>query len=143
MSRLFWDTNLFIYLIEAVQPFDSKIQQVIQSMRQRQIELITSALTVCETMVYPIKQQDQLLIQKYQQLFSGIEIVPIQQDLAPEFAGLRARPGIKTPDALQLACAKKAGAGEFLTNDDRLTSFSDQTLAVYGLDAYLKAYPLS
>lgn len=47
MSLTFWDSNLFIYLIEQVSPFAEQVEQVVLQMRQERSQLVTSALTVC------------------------------------------------------------------------------------------------
>lgn len=140
MSLTFWDSNLFIYLIEEVQPFVQQVEQIVYTMRQERHQLITSALTVCETLVKPVQEQRQDLIEKYQVLFQQINIVPIEPTLAPTFAMVRSERAIKTPDALQLSCALKAGAEHFITNDNRLSLFSRPNLTVFSLQSYCEKF---
>lgn len=52
-------------------------------------------------------------------------------DLATE---LRARHGLKTPDALHLAAAIASGCGELWTNDGRLTRAADNRIRVINID---------
>jgi predicted nucleic acid-binding protein len=44
----------------------------------------------------------------------------VSEIIADEAAQLRARHGLRTPDAIQLATAIRSGASSFLTNDSRL-----------------------
>ncbi len=143
MNLTFWDSNLFIYLIEEVQPFAQQVEQIVFHMRQERRQLITSALTVCETLVKPVREQRQDLLQKYQELFAQISVVPIEPTLAKTFAQVRAERGIKTPDALQLACALKVNAQHFITNDNRLSGFSHPGLSVHSMQSYLARFSQS
>lgn len=143
MNLTFWDSNLFIYLIEEVQPYAQQVEQIVFHMRQERRQLITSALTVCETLVKPVREQRQDLLQRYQELFAQITVVPIESTLATTFAQVRSGRGIKTPDALQLACALKVNAQHFITNDNRLSDFSHPHLTVYSLPSYLAYFSQS
>lgn len=140
MSRVFWDTNLFIYLIEAKNPFDLKVKQVLSIMNNQEYELLTSALTVCEALVMPTRKANTELIASYKFLFSQMDILSLQMDVSDHFAQLRANTSIKTPDALQIACAMQANIPIFITNDERLTQYSSQEITIYSLDGFLMAY---
>lgn len=48
------------------------------------------------------------------------EVVPIDLNVAERAAELRARYGLRTPDALQIAAALSSGCEAFLTNDAKL-----------------------
>lgn len=55
----------------------------------------------------------------------GIEIVDITTSIAEQAAMLRAKYGLRTPDAIQLATSIEVAADIFLTNDTRLESVSE------------------
>lgn len=112
-------------------------------MRTHQYELITSALTVCETLVLPTQKQDQALLIAYRQLFANIEIIALDKNVADLFAFYRSQAGIKTPDALQLACAQYAGAKILVTNDNRLEKFSHQNLNICSIQKFLSSFPVN
>ncbi len=61
--------------------------------------------------------------------------VPIDVAMASQAALLRSRYRIKTPDALQLACAMASGCQAFLTNDLRLRPVKE--IPVLVLDDWL------
>ena len=121
MSRVFWDTNLFVYLMEG----HGRAKQVValrQRMMERDDELLTSALTLGEVLVKPMEAGDQELRQRYENVITaGAVVLPFDARAAPRFAEIRRDRSIRAPDAIQLACASTAGVDLFITNDDRLS----------------------
>ncbi len=123
MAKVFWDTNLFVYLVEDRGPRAERVAEVWQGMRERGDRLYTSALTVGEILVKPAQMGARDLEQSYVQIFRSPEITVIPFDLrtAPFYARVRSDATIRAPDAIQLACAAAAGIDLFITNDDRLS----------------------
>ncbi|MFQ5788889.1 MAG: type II toxin-antitoxin system VapC family toxin [Acidobacteriota bacterium] len=122
MSRVFWDTNLFIYLIEDFGERSEAVVRLRERMLARKDELYTSTLTLGEVLVKPIEANDPQLTSKYEDaLIRGAVIVPFDVDAARIFANIRRDRSIRPPDAVQLACAAQARVDLFITNDDRLS----------------------
>ena len=122
MSRIFWDTNLFVYLLEAEGERAERVAALRVRMNERRDELITSALTLGEVLVKPMETGDADLVQRYEELITtGATVVPFDSSVAPRFANIRRDRTIRSPDAIQLACASVAKTDLFITNDDRLT----------------------
>ena len=122
MSRIFWDTNLFIYLIEDYGELSERVAALRERMVVRGDELLTSTLTVGEVLVKPLEKGDSALASQYESaLTRGATIVPFDVSAARRFAGIRVDREIRPPDAIQLACAAEARADLFITNDDRLS----------------------
>lgn len=123
MSRVFFDTNLFIYLIENVGPLGESTIDLVRRMEAREDDLVTSALTIGEVFVKPIAQKSAALLSTYQSfLGSGeIEVVSFDQKAALIYAQIRQDRAIKSPDSIQLACAAAAQCDLFVTNDERLS----------------------
>ena len=123
MASLFWDTNVFIYLIEGKprELADLAVRARADATR-RGDELITSALTVGEVLVQPLRAGRADLAGRYRDLIQqGATVVPLDMAAANRYAAIRAEfPAVRPPDAVQLACAAQAGVATFLTNDDRL-----------------------
>ena len=137
MAKIFWDTNLFIYLFENHAMFGDRVVKIRQAMRRRQDSLSTSALTVGEILVKPIQSNRQDLVSRYQGFFQrpGISVIPFDMEAASSFAAIRQDKRIRPPDAIQLACAAAAGIDLFITNDDRLSRFHVQGIHfITGLD---------
>ncbi len=122
MSRIFWDTNLFVYLVEDQGERTEQVLTLRRRMLQREDELLTSALTLGEVLVKPVEAGDEDLRQRYEHaIMAGATVVPFDARVAPRFAEVRRDRTIRAPDAIQLACAAAAGTDLFVTNDDRLS----------------------
>jgi predicted nucleic acid-binding protein len=123
MSRIFWDTNLFIYLFEDYGRLSQQVAVLLKKMEERGDELLTSALTVGEVTAKPLSQGDTDRCLRYERAVqSNAAILSFDLAAAREFAKLRAtlQKMIRPPDAIQLACAAAVGIDLFLTNDSRL-----------------------
>ena len=55
MSRVFWDTNLFVYLLEDKGELTDAVVSLRERMVERSDELLTSSLTLGEILVKPLK----------------------------------------------------------------------------------------
>ena len=122
MSRIFWDTNLFIYLFEDYGPLSEAVGQLRSKMLDRGDQLLTSTLTLGEILVKPIERKDAARCQKYERTISTVAaLVPFEVKAAKLYAALRSERSLKAPDAIQLACAASASVDLFITNDDRLS----------------------
>ena len=121
MSRVFWDTNLFIYLFEGSGAMSQRVVQLRERMRSRGDQLITSALTLGEVLVKPIRSGQPDLVRAYEEAITQTTlVVPFDAKAARIFARLRSTRTVSAPDAIQLACASVAGTDVFITNDERL-----------------------
>lgn len=123
MARIFWDTNLFIYLFEDNPAFANIVGELRQRMLARGDRLLTSTLTVGEVLVGAAKSPERGLAARYESFFRGsaLTVIAFDLDAASHYAGIRQEPGITRPDAIQLACAAAARADLFITNDERLS----------------------
>lgn len=125
MSRVFWDTNLFIYLIEDYGELSERVAGLRKRMNERRDELYTSALTLGEILIKPLEANDEVLARRYEAaLLQGAVVIPFDVDTARLYAGIRNDRTIRPPDAIQLACAAQARVDLFITNDDRLSTKS-------------------
>ncbi len=123
MSRVFWDTNIFIYLFEGHGPLSKEVRGLRTRMQAREDQLLTSAITLGEILVKPIENGDATLAAKYEKFFVESSIlVPFEEKAAVVYARLRGDRSLRPPDAMQLACAASAGVDLFITNDARLHS---------------------
>ena len=121
MSRLFWDTNLFIYLIEDYGQLSERVAVLAKRMRTRGDQLYTSTFTLGEVLVKPCELGDESLRRRFGDILSRRTIlVPFSQEPARIYAGIRKDRSIKAPDAIQLACAAYERVDLFVTNDDHL-----------------------
>ena len=118
MSRIFWDTNLFIYLLEDKGDLTEQVVSLRQRMIERQDQLLTSALTLGEILVKPLEAGDRDLMRHYQRaITTSAAVLPFDQAASTAFATVRQIRAIHPADAIQLACASVAGVDLFITND--------------------------
>ena len=122
MSRIFWDTNLFVYLLEDKGELTEQVVALRERMVERSDELLTSTLTLGEILVRPLEVGDETLGRRYEQsITAAATVLPFDRAAAAAFAGIRRDRSIAPPDAIQLACASVAGVDMFITNDLRLS----------------------
>jgi predicted nucleic acid-binding protein len=121
MSRVFWDTNLYIYLFEDYGQFSAATAQLRTRMLQRGDQLLTSTLSLGEVLVKPMEANQKELSEKYETAIKATSVLlPFDVKAARIYAALRADRALRPPDAIQLACAASAGVDLFITNDARL-----------------------
>ena len=58
MSRIFFDTNLFIYLLEDAGQRGARVSEIVERMSERRDELLTSTFTLAEVLVKPLSVGD-------------------------------------------------------------------------------------
>lgn len=122
MSRVFWDTNLFIYLFEGRGAQADRVVALRERILERRDQLFTSALTLGEILVKPAEADDAALAARYTRAIEATAVVvPFSADAAPRYARIRLDRSIRPPDAIQLACAASAEIDLFVTNDERLS----------------------
>ena len=117
------DTAIFIYFIEEDPRFLPLIDPLFREADDGTRELVTSALTLLEVLVVPLRVSNRAVADRYEALLTrsrGIRLVALTQDQLRAAAQIRATTGVKTPDALQLVAAIGTGCQTFLTNDRRL-----------------------
>jgi predicted nucleic acid-binding protein len=123
MRRVFWDTMLFVYLIERNPEFRPKVVQIRERMLERNDQLCTSAVTLGEVLAGALAANARTLAGQYRLALSRphVEVVDFTEETAEHYARIRADRSIRPADAIQLACAAQAKADLFVTNDLRLT----------------------
>lgn len=121
MSRIFWDTNIFIYFFEGAGENAYRARDLRRAIVRRSDQLLTSSLVIAELLVGPMKQGARELCARYERTIAAVAtVLPLEASHARIFAGIRSRHGIRTADAIQLACAAAAGVDLFVTADARL-----------------------
>ncbi len=121
MSKVFFDTNIFIYMFEGIEPNRSRTLEIRKRMLARGDRIVTSAMTLGEVLVKPTKLAQASLIEQYDRAIrSTAQIVNFDPSVAWRYASLRATHPLRSADAIQLACAAHFGVDLFITNDKDL-----------------------
>jgi len=123
MARIFWDSNLFIYLFEKNAEWSPRVLELRRKMVERRDELLTSYLTVGEVITKPRQFGNAMIERSYLNFFTGgsVELVAFGLEAAKAYGDIRSRERIRPADAIQLACAGAARTDLFVTNDGRLS----------------------
>lgn len=121
MSKIFFDTNIFIYMFEGIEPNRSLTLTIRKRMMDRGDRIVTSAMTLGEVLVRPTKLGQTSLIEQYDRAIRATaQIISFDAVIAWRYASLRATHKLRNADAIQLACAAHSGVDLFITNDTDL-----------------------
>lgn len=124
MSRVFWDTNLFIYLLEGGDERAGQVASLAEGMEERGDQLYTSTITLGEVLVKPLEQGRQDLVGRYETALSppAVVLIPFDRACARIYARLRTDRTIGGPPTRRNWLApRKANCDLFVTNDERLS----------------------
>jgi predicted nucleic acid-binding protein len=121
LSKIFFDTNIFIYMFEGIEPNRSLTLTIRKRMMDRGDRIVTSAMTLGEVLVRPTKLGQTSLIEQYDRAIRATaQIISFDAVIAWRYASLRATHKLRNADAIQLACAAHSGVDLFITNDTDL-----------------------
>jgi predicted nucleic acid-binding protein len=125
MSRIYWDTMLFVYFIEDHPQYKPRVKSILATMHRRQDTLCTSVFTVGEILTGPYKRGASALVAQVKDAFnsSQVELIAFTEETAERYAQIRAEHRVSPADAIHLASAAQAGVNLFLTNDRTLPKF--------------------
>ena len=119
MSRIYWDTMLFIYWLEDNPHFAKRVGAIRSRMEERKDQLLTSSFTFGELLAGVWRKgSGDLAIKTKSLLQSSVsEIIPFTTDVAERYAQIRGTLGLGAADSIHLSCAAQARTDLFLTND--------------------------
>ena len=123
MSRIYWDTMLFIYWLEENPDFGKRVDAIWSRMRERNDQLITGALALGEVLAGAYERgANRQRIQDVRAAFESVvsEVIPFTAEAADLFGQIKGSGKIPSADAIHLACAAQAGIDLFLTNEKDL-----------------------
>jgi len=122
LSRIFWDSMLFIYLLEGDEERRGRVERLLAKARDRGDSLFTSYLALGEVLAGALRPGDAgkaLVIREVMQAM-GFTPLPFNSGAVETFATLRGRYKVGIADAIHLGCAASAGMDVFLTGDGDL-----------------------
>jgi predicted nucleic acid-binding protein len=131
MSRVYWDSMLFIYLLEGNQAFAPQVKALLEEMQRREDILCTSVFTLGEVLTGPRKFGLPADVNRTRQFFlsSGrVVMLPFSATTADRYSVIRAATTVASADAIHLATASEFGVELFITHDRKL-----QKLTVPGI----------
>jgi predicted nucleic acid-binding protein len=122
VSRVYWDTMLFIYWLEDHPQFAARVDAIYSRMKQRRDQLITGAFTFGEVLAGVYRKGHEHRAEQVRRQLQGIvaEVLPFTIETADHYARIRGTLGLPPADAIHLASAAQGDTDLFLTNDKRL-----------------------
>ena len=122
-KRVFVDTAPMIYYLENSSLYMHSIKKFFAMCIEKNIQLVTSAITVEEYLVFPYSDEKMELVDNFKRFieFMNIEVVNIDPLIAEQGAKIRGMyKNFNAMDALQIATAIISGCDMFFTNDKQL-----------------------
>jgi len=122
MSRIYWNSMLFIYWLDNNPLFAKTVASIYSRMGQRNDSLITSAVTFGEVLAGMYRKGSPSKAEDVRRTLLSVvsEVIPFTLETAEAYSRIRGSTNIASPDAIHLACAASAGTDLFLTNDQKL-----------------------
>jgi predicted nucleic acid-binding protein len=122
-SRIYLDTNIWIYALECFAPYAQPLAALFGRIDAGELTAIASELTLAELLVKPLQMgqaQSQRVYLEALQSGPTLTMAPISRAILIDAARLRSQnPALKLPDAIHAATALAFEAQVFVTNDAR------------------------
>lgn len=121
MGAIYLDACLLIYAIEEHPQWAPRVRSALS---EQTAAFAISPLVKLECLVKPIRDADLALQRRYEAALVQFQLLEMPDAVFLQAVHLRARFGLKTPDAIHLACAQHHRCSSLWTNDDRLSQAS-------------------
>lgn len=126
------DTAPIIYSVEENPDYKDLLLPLWEAVAKNQIEVVTSELTLLETLVLPLRNGDEDIADAYEDFLNGtdISLSPISLMVLRDAASIRATHNLKVPDAIHAATALHLSCVQLITNDADLRRVSSLNIIV-------------
>ena len=114
------DTCVWIYHFEASVAYGAAADHVLQAVSEGRIAAVASELVLLELLVAPLKKGTQDRADEIELSlvhFPHLQLAAVTRRVLVGAAEIRARYGLRTPDAIMIATAIESGATLAITND--------------------------
>lgn len=132
-QRAYFDTNVFIYLIENNVEYQDTIHRLIEQLESQECEIYTSELTLAECLVRPFQDDDVQSQETYKESIKTsdfLTVKPVSKNILIEASRLRTVAKNKLPDSIHLATALAFECDIFVGNDKKLKTTDDITSVI-------------
>jgi predicted nucleic acid-binding protein len=122
MSRIFFDSMLFIYMLDGHPAYSARVSHLLSRTATRGDTLYTSYLTLGEVVAGAANSLNPAKRHAVRSTLDaiGFSYLPFGEHAVSPFGQLRSQTRLKTADAINLACAAAAGMDLFWTGDKQL-----------------------
>jgi predicted nucleic acid-binding protein len=122
-KRVYLDTNVFIYAVEARPEYAAFLKALFDLLEASEATAVTSELTLAEVLGKPFEEGRHDIAQVYEEMVTPsawLSVRPVERTILIHAASLRAELGLKLPDAIHVASALAEACEVMLSNDQRL-----------------------
>jgi len=119
---IYLDSCIVIYAVEDDSARGQAVRQRLADAGDEAVAI--TPLVMLECLVSPLRDDDLALVDHYRHAFEQFRVLDSGIPEHLRAAELRARQGLRTPDAIHLATAQLNGCRELWTNDSRLAAAS-------------------
>lgn len=115
------DTSVWIYHFEGSAAYGQAANAVLEAVSGGHVAAVASELVLLELLVAPLKKGAQDAADEIEITllhFPHLQLAPVTRAVLVRAAEIRARYGLRTPDAIMVATAVESGATLAVTNDD-------------------------
>jgi predicted nucleic acid-binding protein len=126
LTRIYWDSLLFIYMLDANPTFGPKVRNILNQMISRGDTLSTSVFSLGEILAGPRRRDSASGVSAVKKYFQSgvVEILPFTAETADWYSVIRGANRVSQADGIHLATAAEAGVDVFFTNDKALRKLS-------------------
>jgi predicted nucleic acid-binding protein len=131
-SRVTIDSAPIIYLLEENPTFLAPYLALFERIDKGELEAVISAVTLAEVLAGPLRHGNEILADRYYQALTvspNWRFQPMTAEISLVAARVRARYGIRLPDAVQVATAIASQSIALITHDRDFNGITD--LAVF------------
>ena len=130
--RIYGDSGISIYYLEGTPPFKARATARLTALWGAGDTLVISDLVRLECRMLPIRLGDAVRLAEFDKLFAqpNFSLVPFTTAIFDRATIIKAIHNFKLGDSLHLAAAMEARCDRFLTNDLRLSAFTDVAVEV-------------
>jgi len=139
-ARVAVDTSAFIYYLERHPSYWPLADELFRRIVADRLSACASVLVLTELLVPYHRAGDAVRaagVSRGVRTFSNLSVLPANEIVAERAALLRARYGLRSPDALHVATGLEDGADWFVTNDLKLKRVAAEGLNVWIFDENL------
>ena len=115
------DTSVWIYHFEGSAAHGRAADSVLEAVSEGRVAAVASELVLLELLVAPLKKGAQDVADEIELAllhFPHLQLAPVTRAVLVRAAEIRARYGLRTPDAVMVATAIESGATLSVTNDN-------------------------
>ena len=126
MTRIYWDSMLFIYMLEGNPIFGPKVRKILSRIVGRGDALSTSVFSIGEILTGPRRRGSISGVNAVKRYFQSgaVEILPFTEATADFYSLIRGANKVSQADGIHLATAAQVGVDVFVTNDGDLRKLS-------------------